>query len=110
MTKTYTTQSLIATYRAAKTWEPDAPFVRTSWHEVLTAQEWLAWFRGCLNAKINRGMYIPDDEYMHDLEHDRRVVEAFYHQGVRHRGCRGLLRTRLMQHRYPHVNNQAQED
>lgn len=40
-TKTYSAGSLLRHYHAAKTWEPEAPFVRVDWCTVLTAQEWL---------------------------------------------------------------------
>jgi hypothetical protein len=99
----------MSTYHAAKTWAPDAPFVRLEYDEVLTAREWLAWFRGCLNAKINRGLDILDDDTMGAIEDDRRQVEAYYHQRIRHYGCRNLLATQYMRKRFPEVNNQAKE-
>jgi len=54
MARTYTAASLVRAYRAAQSWDPGRPFIQTDRFEVLTAQEWLAWFRSCLAAKINR--------------------------------------------------------
>jgi len=53
--KTYSAGSLIRHYRAAKAWDPDREFVQIDWCTILTAREWLAWFREFLDAKINRG-------------------------------------------------------
>jgi hypothetical protein len=107
MAITYTINSLISTYRAAKTWEPDAPFLKVH-GEVLTAGEWIAWYRSCLSAKINRHLDTLAVDIA-EMEYDRRRVEAYYHQGIRNSGCRGLLRTRYMRKRFPEVNNQAWE-
>lgn len=49
----YSVNSLIATYKAAKKWEPNQPFVKVDWCTTLTAAQWLTWFRKCLQAKIN---------------------------------------------------------
>lgn len=48
----YTVRQLIETHRAAKAWPQDAPFIRVDWCTVLTAREWLAWFRERLLMKI----------------------------------------------------------
>jgi hypothetical protein len=52
--KTYTASSLIQTYKAARTWPPDGPFVKMDWCTTLTARQWLRWFRCALSEKINR--------------------------------------------------------
>lgn len=51
---TYSAGSLCRTYQAAKSWDPAAPFIdiRDGWGTVLTAGEWLAWFREKLFEKI----------------------------------------------------------
>jgi hypothetical protein len=49
----YSAASLLRHYKAARSWEPDRPFVCTStWGDVLTAREWLRWFQDCLMRKI----------------------------------------------------------
>lgn len=90
----------------------------------------MAWFRKCLNRKINRNdtrQSLPgrkldgtprparpwrslSDDYQRDLWHDAQTIRQYTTLRYRHTGCRGLLRTREMKKRFPHIDNQPSED
>lgn len=76
-----------------------------------------AWFRKCLNEKINS--HLPKtmttgrkhrDDWQRLMYWDGRHINAYYGQRERHSGCRMLLRLPEMQAKYPHINNQPWED
>jgi hypothetical protein len=71
-----------------------------------TRDAFLAWFRECLNRKINRGNTRPwrclTPQWQADMAHDARLInDAARH--IRWSG-RNLLRTPEMRRRYPHLN------
>jgi hypothetical protein len=72
--KTYTAGSLIRHYRAAKSWEPDQPFVKIDWATTLTASEWLAWFRWRLDEKASRGQERTGRKLAWDWQRDCQAL------------------------------------
>lgn len=77
--------------------------------------QWRAWFLRCLNAKINRndprqGWRKMDEGYQIGLQCDRRTVEDYLFERIRHTGCYHLLRTPELKRRYPHIDHQERED
>src|SRR5579859_3814962 len=74
------------------------------WHNpTFTKEEFYAWFRKCLKEKTGGRRYA--DREMAKLI-DARLVND-YQRGIRHSGCRNLLREPKNRVRYPHINNQA---
>lgn len=108
----YTASSLIKTYRYLKA-HPDEVYLFGEWPgEAMNWAQWREWFRGCLNAKINRDDKPrgKDDtpEYRQDLDHDVRFIREYVTTRIRHIGS-GLLRTPEARARYPNINCQPFE-
>lgn len=98
--------ALLAAVRIAKS-NPDARF-SVPGHFDLDAQDVLAlWGRG-VNARASRGLPVFSKKAQTDFEDllidARRINE--YASGIRHSGCRGLLRHPRMKRRYPHIDIQ----
>lgn len=98
--RTYTASSLVKTYKAARTWAPDAPFVAINdgWGTVLTASEWLEWFREKLMVKIHRHDPLPrgrkhSTAWQMDCSRLARMLKGNYYTRVS--DCPRELRSRL---------------
>lgn len=66
-----------------------------------TKEDFVAWFRSCLDIKTGGRAY---DETDYDMQSDRRIIEQ-YLRGHKRSGS-GILRSKYMRKRYPHINNQ----
>ena len=87
---------------------PDATFKHglTCWHPV-KGKEIVRQFRDSIHDRINKHLDRPSGARTALLSVDRRIVEDYLFRRVRSTGARALLRTRYMQKRYPHINNQT---
>lgn len=68
------------------------------------------WERG-VHARASRGLPALSqraERFHTDMQIDARRIND-HARGIRHTGCRGLLRTTAMQARYPHINNQPRD-
>lgn len=93
--------ALLKAVKIAKN-NPRAEFVVPGDWPMLSVDVLAMWRQG-VQARCNRGLRIAPDCF--DLIHDARCIND-YARGIRHSGCRGLLRTARMRARYPHINNQ----
>lgn len=105
--RTPTIRALVEAKRLALA-HPDDVCIRYDWCTTWTGNEFRAWFRARLNAKINTlgGLTQPSEERCRNLALDARTINDYVGRRVRHYGCRGLLRDPRMQRRYPHINCQ----
>lgn len=115
ITTTYTVRELLWAWNKFKA-HPDERFLmRHDWPQpAWNLADWRAWFLACLQRKINRDdpratWRKMQDGYQIDLAHDRQVVDDYYRRHIICPGGRGLLRTKAMQARYPHVNCQERD-
>lgn len=109
MARSYTLRQLIKAYKWAKTGKGE---MEISYGVYMTGPQWLAWFRGRLNEKINRldnrrGFRKMDSEYQWKLYRDARTINDYYGKRIRNSGCRNILSTEQLRRRYPEVNSQA---
>ena len=108
-----TARRLLDTMAAAKA-NPKATIKTGIWSDPYwTGAQARIWFWARLDDKINRNQpprgRKHDAEYQQHLAIDARAINDYYGCRLRHRGCRGLLRTPEMRRRYPHINNQERE-
>ncbi len=112
----YTAKQLLAYYQFCKTANPKSrvlpPGGRHHWDDM-TAADWLDWLRSRLMEKINRTLPMcgrkQTDDYQRDLLLDARLIREHLNTRLRRHGS-GLLRTKEMQSRYPHVNRCGMDD
>lgn len=67
---------------------------------TFTKKEFEKWFSKCLQLKCGGK---PLNDYDTDLMYDARIINDYY-RGKKWRGT-GILKTRKMQQKYPHINN-----
>lgn len=108
MTLGYTKRGLIDAVKAAKA-NPNLTIVlRGFGHYDKTSAEYLRWFRGCLNEKINRNEMRKGRKFSRDYEIglilDARVIREKAFSG------RNLLRTPELKRRFPHLDNRMIAD
>lgn len=100
------TRALLQAVRLAKQC-PQARFAVPGSFDLTSADVLDMWRRG-VDARASRGLpqVSPAQEIAYsDLRWDATQVND-YACGVRHSGCRNLLRTVSMKRRYPHIDNQ----
>ena len=98
--------ALLAAVRLARS-EPGAMFPVPGGFPLTSAQLLAFWRKG-VDARASRGLKAlsPDEEEsFEDLRWDAARVNE-WKAGIRHSGCRNLLRTPAMKRRYPHIDNQ----
>lgn len=77
----------------------------------LYSDDVLRLWRSGVDARASRGLPALSqraERFHADMQIDARRIND-YASGIRHTGCRGLLRTAAMQARYPHINNQPRD-
>jgi sarcosine oxidase delta subunit len=111
--RNYTTKGLVTCYRFMREDINGKRSIEVSWHQKMSAAEWLRWFRKTLHEKISsyerRTGRKFDDTYQLELRRDARLINDYFGKRLRHTGCRNILWTREMQERYPQVNTQERE-